>query len=863
MWISRKLSSMLKQKSSTNNFIHSLHHKKKCDNNNYEDHISFVLAVISTVDKTGKSSLIQNFDIEEIIKDDDVFKNNISPAIGKLYRLKNNEQFIVQIIEYNEMPLTNLDLLDGAFICYDTTNRDSINHLPDMINIFVSQHVPCLLIGLKSDLTLERTVDTQLGHLIGSLFGIQAIESDTVTASGIRLLQKYFIQFIYSDRKMLLYRQQSNVKDNEQYHDHPITANLANKSDCTDSSNEKHRLKNMSTNVKITVNNDKQCVSSLSNSTATITSRTSSCGTAVTTATTNKLETTFNIIDEVIDNEQDENISLIFLTMYRKFMRPSELAKILIERFESDLLASSNREQVIGSETTEAPPALALPSSRQERIRSLFSFWLIHHWGDFKSSAIRRRILEFLERISVYEQLSHVHQTLSLLVLREPDLCDKDSYWGMCDEEDDKIEALMTATEQKSIRQQRKKDSGYCESFGDWIGHELNRQQQQQHHDERMVTTTPTTISEPITKIKKRPTMKLSTSKLLASSLRRAVSTNSHQKVPDSFNTNASSTQEKRHDLTRNSSPVISSNSDQNRYSGSPYCPAIFGGGLISVIEQEYILVDPLEIVNSISATKLAEQLTWIEAELFRMIQPRDFLRHLWNQRKKRRRSHNPENNPVLASIEHFNFVSGWIASLIVGQVDLEKRITVFEYCLKIALEVRNLNNFNTLMAILAGVNSAAVLRLKLTRESIKVRNKKLFQQFTELESLMSSERSFHNYRSALKQAELPGIPYLGIHQQDLVSLGEANKDHKTNGKVHWKKFRLMGESIVEMMRFQYPTHHLLEPNPYLLYFIGHESIPTEDERYEKSIEIEPKLLKPSVSTSSCSTSSRWLTALK
>lgn len=44
-------------------------------------------------------------------------------------------------------------------------------------------------------------------------------------------------------------------------------------------------------------------------------------------------------------------------------------------------------------------------------------------------------------------------------------------------------------------------------------------------------------------------------------------------------------------------------------------------------------------------------------------------------------------------------------------------------------------------MAILAGVNSAAVLRLKLTRESIKVRNKKLFQQFTELESLMSSER--------------------------------------------------------------------------------------------------------------------------
>jgi hypothetical protein len=64
------------------------------------------------------------------------------------------------------------------------------------------------------------------------------------------------------------------------------------------------------------------------------------------------------------------------------------------------------------------------------------------------------------------------------------------------------------------------------------------------------------------------------------------------------------------------------------------------------------------------------------------------------------------------------------------------------------------------------------------------------------------------------------------------VSLGEANKDHKTDGKVHWKKFRLMGESILEMTRFQYPTTPcllLVEPNPYLLYFIGHESIPTED----------------------------------
>jgi hypothetical protein len=69
-----------------------------------------------------------------------------------------------------------------------------------------------------------------------------------------------------------------------------------------------------------------------------------------------------------------------------------------------------------------------------------------------------------------------------------------------------------------------------------------------------------------------------------------------------------------------------------------------------------------------------------------------------------------------------------------------------------------------------------------------------------------------------------------GIHQQDLVSLGEANKDHKKDGRVHWKKFRLMGESILDMMRFQYPTGSKLEANHFLLNFIGHGVLPaTED----------------------------------
>lgn len=71
-----------------------------------------------------------------------------------------------------------------------------------------------------------------------------------------------------------------------------------------------------------------------------------------------------------------------------------------------------------------------------------------------------------------------------------------------------------------------------------------------------------------------------------------------------------------------------------------------------------------------------------------------------------------------------------------------------------------------------------------------------------------------------------------GIHQQDLVSLCEANKDHKTNGKIHWQKFRLIGQSINEVMTRFESMNGRIKPNPFILYFIGNElEILTEDVR--------------------------------
>lgn len=269
------------------------------------------------------------------------------------------------------------------------------------------------------------------------------------------------------------------------------------------------------------------------------------------------------------------------------------------------------------------------------RIQSFFHLWFSQYWGDFKSSATRRIMIDFLERIACFEHVSDISEHLLPLAQREPEINDKDT-WGMSDEEPEKP---------------KKPESSDDDDSFDWINREHV--------------------------MKKKPTM---TSRLLSSSLRRTASTNSHPRLPVSFRSIISLTSHDHPNNRRNSSPACS---DTGRKSFT-YCPAIFGGGLIKVEEPTlFSSHDAFEAVTRFSPTEIAEQFTFIEAEIFQKIQARDFLRHLWIQKKHHS---GPNKNPVLASIEHFNYISGWISFMIINQSLLEKRVIVFEVCLKIAV---------------------------------------------------------------------------------------------------------------------------------------------------------------------------------
>ncbi|KAI8374367.1 ras guanine nucleotide exchange factor domain-containing protein [Radiomyces spectabilis] len=718
---------------------------------------SYTIAIVGAR-FTGKTTFLQKF---AYVQEND---NTFTIVMDQTrYIVKEYDENM--IIDASTCSPENLEGFGAVIVCYDTTDRNSIDCLPDILDIFVSRDISCVLLGLKTELTAFRQVNMDLVYDLANVFGTDVIEedhhavfqhiarylNDSTTRRGMACSQPS--EPCLSFTPCLQLDQHEELQNLGPPLDKLATINSCTTSEHSTESDDHHRHSFLSTSSvdNNTVNNEMGPPLAYFNRRRGSKDSSYSTGTGL---------TVDDIIDKVLSaglwKSGDENIVSIFITFFRKFMRPSELVHALIERFEQDMTKT-------------------VPTRQQERIRSIFCLWLSKYWGDFHSSETRQSMILFLDKISKIEGSRPICDTLAPLAVREPPLHDPDASWGLTD-----------INSPQSHKHNEKKDSGYSEGID---------------------------LAEIV------------------------MPKNCTEETPGT----------------------------KTVHDGSP--DAVFAGGVINIpleahspnqgfisafissrSEKDLTAYKYLTFME-IPAQVMAEQLTWVEAELFRRIKPRDFVRHIWSSSDiglQKNTDRSTMGNPVLASIAHFNFISAWVAAMIVAQHKLARRAAVFERFLCIAVQLRNHNNYNTLMALLAGINSAAILRLKQTRGAVSV--KKIYKQLQSLECLMSSNRSFSSYRLALKASETPGIPYLGIHNQDLVSLSEANKDFKNDGTIHWEKFRLMGETIMGVLRFQYPNY-TIQPNHAVLRFVADCEIMTEDERYQRSIMVEPRL-KASSSTS-------------
>ncbi|KAL6598368.1 ras GEF [Neocallimastix sp. 'constans'] len=252
-------------------------------------------------------------------------------------------------------------------------------------------------------------------------------------------------------------------------------------------------------------------------------------------------------------------------------------------------------------------------------------------------------------------------------------------------------------------------------------------------------------------------------------------------------------------------------------------------------------LNEPLEFILSQDNALIAQQLCLIEFEIFKRIKPRDLLQHIWGKRDK----NSVASLSVAASIEHFNFISSWVTTQILEHKKAKHRAKVLGKFMKIAQHLRNYNNYNTLMAFIAGINCVSIQRLRQTKQVIE--NRTCVRQYKELETLMNSEKSFSAYRAALKQSDLPCVPYLGVFLRDLLYIDEANKgvkkDENGNDIININKYLLMGDIIMMIKNFQFRPYPF-SININIINAINYSPILSDEDAYKRSIKLEPKIQK-------------------
>ncbi|XP_053422560.1 ras-GEF domain-containing family member 1C isoform X2 [Nycticebus coucang] len=152
------------------------------------------------------------------------------------------------------------------------------------------------------------------------------------------------------------------------------------------------------------------------------------------------------------------------------------------------------------------------------------------------------------------------------------------------------------------------------------------------------------------------------------------------------------------------------------------------------------------------------------------------------------------KTNNLEAYVKWFNRLCYLVATEICMPAKKKQRAQVIEFFIDVARECFNIGNFNSLMAIISGMNMSPVSRLKKTWAKVKT------AKFFILEHQMDPTGNFCNYRTALRGAahrsltahssrEKIVIPFFSLLIKDIYFLNEGCANRLPNGHVNFEVF--------------------------------------------------------------------------
>ncbi|VDM94913.1 unnamed protein product [Thelazia callipaeda] len=200
------------------------------------------------------------------------------------------------------------------------------------------------------------------------------------------------------------------------------------------------------------------------------------------------------------------------------------------------------------------------------------------------------------------------------------------------------------------------------------------------------------------------------------------------------------------------------------------------------------VLKEAETYILQLNAQIVAAQLTLQDFAVFSAIEPTEYVDNLFDLESKYGWS-------KLAEFESlFNKEMWWVATEICREKSLQKRTKLIKKFIKIARYCRDFRNFNSMFAIMSGLEKPAVRRLHHTWERVP---SKYIKMFEDVQHLVDPSRNMSKYRQhlAVVSQEPPVVPIYPVLKKDLTFSHEGNPTY-CEKLINFEKLRMIAKAI-------------------------------------------------------------------
>ncbi|PUU74035.1 ras guanine nucleotide exchange factor domain-containing protein [Tuber borchii] len=210
----------------------------------------------------------------------------------------------------------------------------------------------------------------------------------------------------------------------------------------------------------------------------------------------------------------------------------------------------------------------------------------------------------------------------------------------------------------------------------------------------------------------------------------------------------------------------------------------------------------PNPTVLDFDPSELARQLTLKESKMFCSILPEELLAQEWTKKRGSLATN------VLAMSSLSTDLANLVAETILDATDPKRRAVLIKHWIKVADRCLELNNYDSLMAIMCTLNTSTIGRLKRTWELVSYKTKLVLDH---LRAVIDVSKNHAVLRARLRGHVPPCLPFLGTYLTDLtfIDVGNPSKRPVSEGSakqlINFDKHVKTARIISELQRFQIP----------------------------------------------------------